>query len=146
MDRTCVGNISLLAVCMTCTVGLGADKAPDGRKEVVKKLGQMVDFPGMDPNTPLKDGLDLLTKTYTLKFHLDKAGFRKMGIMDPENLPVQFPVVKKMRLHRVTGRRTVERLRAWLLSRGGRNDRDWADANAAAIQARDRSAGTDAHS
>lgn len=84
-----------------------AQKRPAANAEsrLADRLVEVVDFPGIEANTPLKDALTHLNETYHLRVEVDRAAF---NMNEVDNTPVRLPKMKGVRLGHVVEKLAAE--------------------------------------
>lgn len=73
------------------------DRDANPARVVRMRLVERVDFPGFEPNTPLKEALDFLREKYSVPIILDEAAFEAMGVQKVGEQPVHLPKMKNVR-------------------------------------------------
>jgi hypothetical protein len=81
------GTLGLAMIVSAAPVTTDLDRSSTPR-EVRAKLTKRFNFTGVQADTPLKEGLDILANTFEVTILIDKEGYRNIRTQDPETLPL----------------------------------------------------------
>lgn len=85
------GTLGLAMIVSAAPVTTDLDRAPTPR-DVRAKLAKRFNFTGVQPNTSLKDGLDILANTFEVTIQFDTEAFRThLSIQEPESMTLSLP-------------------------------------------------------